>query len=44
MQALLEAVQEQRYDLLFEQHQLVVVATCIYAVTRVLQYSSFGPY
>ena len=39
VQALLDAVQEQRYDLLFEQHQLVVVAACIYAITRVLPYA-----
>ena len=43
VQALLEAVQEQRYDLLFEQHQMVVLAACIYAITRVLLYTQpFG--
>ena len=36
MQALLDAALAQRFDLLFEQHQMVVVAACIYASARVL--------
>ena len=39
VQALMDVVQSSRYDLLFDQHQLVVVAACVYAVTRVLNTS-----
>ena len=32
----MDEVQSSKYELLFEQHQLVVVAACVYAITRVL--------